>query len=100
MYCGLYSGFGLLEMMYAVWSCRDVVSPHVLVHLRETLLDVVLGAAFSHCGKSEPLRGMVQLQERNKPRYDPPEFEKALILINTDIFSCRFSFHPWEFSFL
>lgn len=50
-------------MMYAVWCCRDVVSSHVLVHLRETLLEVVLSAAFSHCGESKSLRGMVQLQE-------------------------------------
>lgn len=59
----------LLEIMYAVWCCRDIVSSHVLVHLRETLLDVVLCAAFSYCSKSESLRGMVQLQERiNKSR--------------------------------
>lgn len=50
--------------MYAVWRCGDVVASHVLVHLGETLLDVVLRAAFSHCSKAESLRGMVQLQER------------------------------------
>lgn len=72
--CGLYSMYNivLLEIMYAIWCGRDIVSSHVLVHLRETLLDVVLCAAFSHCGKSESLRGMVQLQERrNKPRCYP-----------------------------
>lgn len=51
-----------LEVMYAVRRSRDVVSAHVLVHLGETLLDVVLGAAFSHRGEAESLRGMVQLQ--------------------------------------
>lgn len=56
----------LLEIMYAIWRCRDVVSPHVLVHLRETLLDVVLCAAFSHCRKSESLRGMVELREERQ----------------------------------
>lgn len=49
----------LLEIMYAVWCSWDIVSSHVLMHLWETLLDVVLCAAFSHCGKSESLRGMV-----------------------------------------
>lgn len=70
--CGLYSMYDvvLLKMMDAIWCCRDIVSSHVFVHLRETLLDVVLRAAFSHCGKSKPLRGMVQLQERgNEPRW-------------------------------
>lgn len=66
---GLYSTYNavLLEIMYAIWCCRDVVSSHVLMHLRETLLKVVLCAAFSHCGKSESLRGMVQLQEIKYP---------------------------------
>lgn len=49
----------LLQVMYSVRRCWDVVSPHVLVHLGETVLDVVLGAAFSHGGKTESLRGMM-----------------------------------------
>lgn len=53
----------LLEVMNAVRRGRDVVSPHVLVHLGETLLDVVLGAALPHRGEAESLRGMVQLQQ-------------------------------------
>ena len=66
LYVGCVYSIGLLEMMYAIWCCWDIVSSHVLMHLRETLLDVVLCAAFSHCGKSESLWGMVQLQERRK----------------------------------
>lgn len=54
--------------MDAVWRRRDVVSPHVLVHLGETLLDVILGAALSHCGEAESLRGMMQLRGGRKKR--------------------------------
>lgn len=53
----------LLELIYAIWCCWNIVSSHVLVHLRETLLDIVLSATFSDCGKSKSLRGMVQLRE-------------------------------------
>lgn len=56
----------LLEIVNAVRRGRDVVSSHVLVHFRETLFDVVLGAALSHCGEPKSLRGMVQLWERIK----------------------------------
>lgn len=71
----------LLEMMYAIWRCRDIVSSHVLVHLGETLLDVVLCTAFFHCSKSESLRGMVQLQERrNKTRYLQNSNQESLLL--------------------
>lgn len=56
----------LLEVMNAIWCCWDIESSHILVHLWETLLDIVLSTAFSHCSKAESLRGMVQLQGRRK----------------------------------
>lgn len=49
--------------MYAIRCRWNIVSSHILMHLRETLLDIVLCTAFSDCGKSKSLRGMVQLQE-------------------------------------
>lgn len=44
-----------LEVLDAIRRGRDVESPHVLVHLREALLDVVLSAALPHCGEAETL---------------------------------------------
>lgn len=44
-----------LEVLDAIRRGRDVESPHVLMHLREALLDVVLSAALSHCGEAETL---------------------------------------------
>lgn len=88
--CRFYGMYNvvLLEVMYAIRCSRDVVSPHVFVHLGETLLDVVLRAAFSHCGKAESLRGMVQLQgRRQKPWFDASEcLQRALTSINIDVF--------------
>lgn len=93
-------GIELLEMMYAIWCCRDIVSSHVLVHLRETLLDVVLCAAFSHCGKSKSLRGMVQLQKERKTDMLPSEgLQKVLILINIGYFTFQSVFHFLQWAF-
>lgn len=50
-----------LEVLDAVRRGRDVESPHVLVHLGEALLDVVLGAALPHRGKAETLGRVMEL---------------------------------------
>ena len=52
----------LLEVGDPVWCGGLVEAAHVLVHLREALLHVVLSAALAHGSKAEPLRRVVELQ--------------------------------------
>lgn len=94
--------FGLLEIVYSIWCCWDVVSSHVLMHFRETLLDVVLCTALPHCGKAESLRGMVQLQEsRKKLRWFFLKCcQKILILILVFFICLLFLFFWWVIGIL
>lgn len=52
----------LLQHVDALGGGGLVVAPHVVVHLRETLLHVILGAALPHRPKPEAQGGMVQLR--------------------------------------
>lgn len=53
----------LLQHVDALGGGGLVVAPHVVVHLRETLLHVILGAALPHRPEPEAQRGMVQLRK-------------------------------------
>lgn len=52
----------LLQHVDALGGGGLVVASHVVVHLREALLHVVLGAALPHRPKPEAQRGVVQLR--------------------------------------
>lgn len=52
----------LLQHVDALGGGGLVVAPHVVVHLGEALLHVVLGAALPHRPKPEAQGGMVQLR--------------------------------------
>lgn len=52
----------LLQHVDALGGGGLVEAPHVVVHLRETLLHVILGAALPHRPKPEAQGGMVQLR--------------------------------------
>lgn len=56
----------LLQHVDALGGGGLVVAPHVVVHLRETLLHVILGAALPHRPKPEAQGGMVQLRRCRK----------------------------------
>lgn len=56
----------LLQHVDALGGGGLVVAPHVVVHLRETLLHVILGAALPHRPKPEAQGGMVQLKRWRK----------------------------------
>lgn len=56
----------LLQHVDALGGGGLVVAPHVVVHLRETLLHVILGAALPHRPKPEAQGGMVQLRRWRK----------------------------------
>lgn len=56
----------LLQHVDALGGGGLVVAPHVVVHLRETLLHVILGAALPHRPKPEAQGGMVQLRRRRR----------------------------------
>lgn len=49
--------------MHAFWGGGLIEAPHVVVHLREALLHVILGAALPHRPKTEAHGGMVQLRK-------------------------------------
>lgn len=51
----------LLQHMYALWGGGLVEASHVVVHLGEALLHVILGAALPHRPKSEAQGRVVQL---------------------------------------
>ena len=53
----------LLQHMYALWGGGLVEASHVLVHLREALLHVILSAALPHSPKTEAQGWMVQLRK-------------------------------------
>lgn len=56
----------LLQHVDALGGGGLVVAPHVVVHLREALLHVILGAALPHRPEPEAQRGMVQLRKREQ----------------------------------
>lgn len=53
----------LLQHVHAFWGGGLVEAPHVVVHLREALLHVILGAALPHRPEAEAQGGMVQLRK-------------------------------------
>lgn len=53
---------GSLQVGHPIGGGRDIVAPHVLMHLREALPHVVLRAALPHCAEPEPLGWVVELR--------------------------------------
>lgn len=53
---------GSLKICYSIRGCRDIVPPHVLVHLWEALPHIVFCTAFSHGSKAKPLGRVVELR--------------------------------------
>ncbi len=49
--------------MYTFWGGGLVEASHVIVHLREALLHVILSTALSHRPKTETQGGVVKLRE-------------------------------------
>lgn len=63
VHCVHVYGCVLLQHMYALWGGGLVEASHVLVHLWEALLHVILSAALPHRPKTEAQGWMVQLRK-------------------------------------
>lgn len=59
----------LLEVGDTVWGGGLIEASHVLMHLREALLHVVLCTALPDRTKAETMGGVVQLEQREKERH-------------------------------